>query len=185
MMTRWFFKGRRLSSKHNHPLTIAVEKKINRRIEKGKAFTIQQIDATRFVVGGDIYECVVDLAKRTRTCAKYDLQKITYRHAIPAIFAIGKQPHEYTGEMWKTQLWRIGYEEALNPIGVPEDAWSVPQVVEQEIVSCPESRRAAGWRRKRRFEFVEDKIRSQEKKTHKCSRCDTPGHNRATCDMPI
>ncbi|CAA7026616.1 unnamed protein product [Microthlaspi erraticum] len=185
MLTRWFFKRRTLSSKHTHPLTVAVEKKITRRTEKGKAFTVQQVDATRFVVGGDIYECVVDLAKRTCTCAKFDLQKIPCRHAIPEIFAIGKQPHEFTDELWKTELWRVGYEEAVNPIGVPEDAWSVPQVVDEEIVSCPESRRAAGRRRKRRFESVEDKIRSQQRKTHKCSRCDNSGHNRATCDMPI
>ncbi|XP_013713321.2 uncharacterized protein LOC106417000 [Brassica napus] len=40
MMTRWFFKRRTLSSKHKQPLTVAVEKKIDRRIEKGKKFQV-------------------------------------------------------------------------------------------------------------------------------------------------
>ncbi|XP_010513213.2 PREDICTED: uncharacterized protein LOC104789175 [Camelina sativa] len=38
MLTRWFYERRALSEQQNGPLTIEVEKKISRRIEKGEKF---------------------------------------------------------------------------------------------------------------------------------------------------
>ncbi|XP_013632584.1 PREDICTED: uncharacterized protein LOC106338070 [Brassica oleracea var. oleracea] len=61
MMTRWFFKRRTLSSKHSKPLTIAVEKKIDRRIEKGKTFKVFPVSDHRFLVQGDTFDNSVDL----------------------------------------------------------------------------------------------------------------------------
>uniref|UniRef100_A0A1J3EYW1 SWIM-type domain-containing protein n=2 Tax=Noccaea caerulescens TaxID=107243 RepID=A0A1J3EYW1_NOCCA len=187
MLTRWFYERRNLSSKHNHPLTKDAEKKIDRRIEKGKKFQVYPVDQNKFVVPGDKFDCLVDLARRTCTCGKYDLLKMPCKHAVKAILHLGKEPHAYSDEKFTADLWRTSYEEPVNPILEPEDTWRVPQDVEQVQVSPPESRRAAGRRRKRRFETVEDKIRSSQgpKKRHKCSRCGKEGHNRATCDFPI
>ncbi|CAA7031770.1 unnamed protein product [Microthlaspi erraticum] len=99
------------------------------------------------------------------------------------------EPHLFSDDTSKTIVWRSSFDEPINQIGTPEDAWRVPIDVEQDIVLCPESRRAAGRRRKRRYQTVEDKIRlsqgGQVKKRHMCSRCFKEGHNRATCDMPI
>ncbi|KAF3597134.1 hypothetical protein DY000_02022759 [Brassica cretica] len=157
MMTLWFFKSRTLSSKHKQPLTVAVEKKIDRRIEKGKKFQV-------FPVSDD-------------------------RHAIKAAFSVGIQAHTLTDDMYTTASWRSIYEENINPISVPEDAWIVPSHVQQAKVLPPETRRAAGRRKKRTYETVEDKIRSsqgtQSSKHRKCSRCGIEGHNRSTCDRAI
>ncbi|CAL9235319.1 unnamed protein product, partial [Arabidopsis halleri] len=77
----------------------------------------------------------------------------------------------------------------INPIGVPEDEWRVPKVVESAKVLPPETRRQSGRRRKRRYESAEDKIKasqqSQLSKKHKCGRCGKEGHNRVTCDVAI
>ncbi|CAA7041886.1 unnamed protein product [Microthlaspi erraticum] len=35
--------------------------------------------------------------------------------------------------VFKTEFWRVGYEEAINPMGVPEDAWCVPEDLEDEL----------------------------------------------------
>ncbi|XP_013624977.1 PREDICTED: uncharacterized protein LOC106331199 [Brassica oleracea var. oleracea] len=144
MMTRWFSQCRTLSSKHSKPLTIVVEKKIDRRIEK---------------------------------------------HAIKAGFSVGIQAHTLTDDIYTTASWHTAYEESINLIGVPEDAWTVPSHVEQTKVLPPKSRRAAGRRKKRRYETAEDKIRSsqgnQGSKGRKCSRCGIRGHDRRTCDRAI
>ncbi|XP_048629915.1 uncharacterized protein LOC106413961 [Brassica napus] len=151
MMTRWFFKRRALSSKHKQPLTIAVEKKIDRRIEKGKKFQVFPVS--------------------------------------DAAFSVGIQAHTLTDDMYTTASWRSIYEESINPISVPEDAWIVPSHVQQAKVLPAETRRAAGRRKKRGYETVEDKIRSsqgtQSSKRLKCSRCGIEGHNRSTCDRAI
>ncbi|XP_013607813.1 PREDICTED: uncharacterized protein LOC106314492 [Brassica oleracea var. oleracea] len=145
---------RTLSSKHKQPLTVAAEKKIDRRIEKGKKFQV-------FPVSDD-------------------------RHAIKAAFNVGIQAHTLTDDMYTTASWSSIYEESINPISVPEDAWIVPSHVQQAKDLPLETRRAAGRIKKRRYETVEDKIRSsqgtQSSKRRKCSRCGIEGHNRSTCD---
>ncbi|KAF2582647.1 hypothetical protein F2Q68_00005748 [Brassica cretica] len=150
MMTRWFFKRRTLSFKHTQPLTIAVEKKINRMIEKGKKFQVSPISDDRFLVQGDTFECLVDMVRHTCSCGKFDLMKIPCRHAIKAAFSVGKKAHTLTDDMYTTASWRSVYEETINPITVPEDSWIVPSHVKQAKVLPPESRRGAGRRKKRR-----------------------------------
>ncbi|KAF2532211.1 hypothetical protein F2Q70_00030848 [Brassica cretica] len=155
MLTRWFFKRKKLI-KHTHRLTIDVEEKIDRRIEKGKTFGVYPVTDSQLLFKGDTIDCFVDLEKQTCSCGKYDLLKIPCRHAIKA---------------------------------VPEDGWSVPQVVENSEVLPPETRRSLGRNRKHIYETVEDKIRSsqgsQGGQLRKCSTCGLGGHSRATCKMPI
>uniref|UniRef100_A0A0D3D6X5 SWIM-type domain-containing protein n=1 Tax=Brassica oleracea var. oleracea TaxID=109376 RepID=A0A0D3D6X5_BRAOL len=138
MLTRWFFKRKKLI-KHTHRLTIDVEEKIDMRIEKGKTFGVYPVTDSQLLFKGDTIDCFVDLEKRTCSCGKYDLLKIPCRHAIKA-------------------AWREAYQESINPISVPEDGWSVPQVVENSEVLPPEKRRSLGRNRKHIYETVEDKI---------------------------
>ncbi|XP_056864034.1 uncharacterized protein LOC130511179 [Raphanus sativus] len=189
MLTRWFFERRNLSRKHTKPLTIAIGKKIDRRIRKGRTFLVQPVNEHRFLVLGDTIDCLVDLDRRTCSCGKYDLLKIPCRHAIKAGLTVGRTPSSLTDDVYTTATWRTAYQETINPIGVPEDSWVVPDVVGNTNVLPPESRRGAGRRRKRRYVTVEDKLRSsqgsQQKRRRKCSRCGEENHNRATCDRAI
>ncbi|XP_033131183.1 uncharacterized protein LOC117126649 [Brassica rapa] len=189
MLTRWFYERKKLSSNHKHPLTKDVEKKIDRRIGKGSTFVVYPVSAGRLLVRGDKFDCLVDLDRRTCSCGKYNLMKIPCRHAIKAGFHVGREPHTLTDLMYTTGAWREAYEESINPIDVPEDAWSIPEDVKEVIVLPPETRRSVGRKRKRRYETAEDKIRSSQmsrrKQPRKCSRCGISGHNRATCQVPI
>ncbi|WZZ28713.1 hypothetical protein YC2023_012114 [Brassica napus] len=170
MLTRWFYNRKKKISKHNHPLTKDVEKKIERRTEKGKRFAVYPVSDGRLLVRGDKIDCLVYLDRRTCSCGKYNLMKIPCRHAIK-------------------EAWREAYHESINPIAVPEDAWSMPEDVVVDNVLPPESRKSVGRNRKRRYETVEDKLRSsqtsQKRQPRKCSRCGISGHNRETCKIPI
>jgi len=189
MLTRWFYNRKKKISKHNHPLTEDVEKKIERRTEKGKRFAVYPVSDGRLLVRGDKIDCLVDLDRRTCSCGKYNLMKIPCRHAIKAGFHVGRQPHTLTDLFYTTEAWREAYHESINPIAVPEDAWSMPEDVVVDNVLPPESRKSVGRNRKRRYETVEDKLRSsqtsQKRQPRKCSRCGISGHNRATCKIPI
>ncbi|XP_018453871.2 uncharacterized protein LOC108825020 [Raphanus sativus] len=158
MLTRWFFERRTVSRKHTKPLTVAMEKKIDRRINKGRTFLVQPVNEHRFLVRGDTIDCLVDLDRRTCSCGKYDLIKLPCRHAIKAGLTVGRTPSSLTDDMYTTTTWRTAYQETINPIGVPEDSWVVPDDVQNAAVLPPESRRGAGRRRKRRYETVEEKI---------------------------
>ncbi|XP_013650732.1 uncharacterized protein LOC106355303 [Brassica napus] len=174
LLTRWFYERRLVSSKHLDPLTTKVEKKIDRRIVKARGFQVYKVDDFKSLVKGDIYDCHVDLERRTCTCGKYNIGNISCRHAIPAIYS---------------RAWRTAYAESINPIAVPECEWNVPAEVKLAKVLPPETRKSAGRPIKRRYESVEDKIKSSQgsrkNKKHKCSRCGTEGHKRGTCDLPI
>ncbi|ESQ50108.1 hypothetical protein EUTSA_v10002184mg [Eutrema salsugineum] len=173
------------------------------RIEKGKSVRVHPVSLKQFLVRGDKFDCLVDLELRTCTCGKYTLLKIPCRHSIKAGFSVNTKPHTLTDAMftitilisfsnirffflylentlhsrYTTAVWRIAYEKSINPIGVPEDTWVVPMDIENSKVLAPETRRAAGRRRKRRYET--------RTKKHKCSRCGLEGHKRGTCDMSI
>ncbi|KAF3531873.1 hypothetical protein DY000_02038821 [Brassica cretica] len=188
MITRWVFECRTLSSKNSKPLTTYVEKKIDRRIQKGNTLIVYPINDYRFLVCGDKIECTVDLVRRTCSCGKFDLLKIPCRHAVKAGFSVGRPVHSLTDEKYTNSSWISVYEERINPISVPEVAWIVPEHVENAKFLSPESRRAAGRRKKRRYETVKVKIRSQGSKgstRRKCSRCEIEGHNRSTCNRAI
>ncbi|XP_013645040.2 uncharacterized protein LOC106349597 [Brassica napus] len=169
LLTRWFYERRLLSSKHLDPLTAKVERKIDRRIVKAKGFQVYKVDNFRSVVKGDIYDCHVDLERRTCTC--------------------GMEVHRFTDALYSTAAWRTAYADSINPIAVLESEWNVPAEVKLAKVLPPKTRKSAGRPVKRRYESVEDKIASSQgsrkNKKHKCSRCGTEGHKRGTCDLPI
>ncbi|XP_056851016.1 uncharacterized protein LOC130500259 [Raphanus sativus] len=81
MLTRWFYKRKKLIAKHNHPLTKKVELKIARRTRKGATFEVYPVSEGRLLVRGDMFDCLVDLDRRTCSCGKFDLLKIPCRHA--------------------------------------------------------------------------------------------------------
>ncbi|KAL1192056.1 hypothetical protein V5N11_029955 [Cardamine amara subsp. amara] len=188
-LTRWFYKRRELSAKNMYPLTIAVEKKIDRRIGKGQIFEGIPITRSRIRIKGGTTDFIVDLERRTCSCGKFRIGKIPCRHAIKGSFDTCKDLYRYADDVYTTTAWRSLYEESINPIGVPEEEWRVPEHVKAAKVIAPHTKRQPGRPKKRRHETVEDKIRSsqgsQAPKRHKCSRCGKEGHNRTTCDIAI
>ncbi|XP_013732605.1 uncharacterized protein LOC106436194 [Brassica napus] len=186
MLTRWFCKRKKLISKHKHPLTKDVEKKIDRRTEKGSTFVVYPVRDGRLLVRGDKFDCLVDLDRRTCSCGKYNLLKIPCRHTLKAGFHVGREPHTLTDLMYTTRAWREAYRESINPIDVPEDAWFIQEDVKQVNVLPPDTSRSVGRKRKHRYETVEDKIRSsQTSQKNQPRKCSMSGHNIATCEIPI
>nr|VDD44426.1 unnamed protein product [Brassica oleracea] len=84
MLSWWFYKCKKLISKHKHPLTKDVEKKIDRR------------------------------TGRTCSYGNTDLMKIPCRHAIKAGFHVCREPHTLTDLMYTTGAWREEDVEEVN-----------------------------------------------------------------------
>ncbi|XP_013624408.1 PREDICTED: uncharacterized protein LOC106330498 [Brassica oleracea var. oleracea] len=99
---------------------------------------------------------LLDSIREMMTRWFFKRRTLSYKHK----HSVGIQAHTLTDDMYTTASWRSIYEESINPIGVPEDAWIVPSHVQQAKFFPPETRRAAGRRKKCRYETVEDKIRS-------------------------
>lgn len=58
---------------------------------KAKGFHVYKVDNFRSLVKGDIYDCHVDLERRTCTCGKYDIEKIPCQRTILAIYSRGME----------------------------------------------------------------------------------------------
>ncbi|XP_019097458.1 PREDICTED: uncharacterized protein LOC109131221 [Camelina sativa] len=144
MMTHWFYESRELSAKHKDLLTVEVEKKISRRIEKGKFMNGYLMSRSQIQVKGNGVDYIVDLERRTCSCGKFSIQKLPCRHAIKGAFDIGKDLYPYADDVYTTTAWRLQYEETINLIGVPEEEWRVPHHVEDAKVRPPETRRHPG-----------------------------------------
>ncbi|XP_010436889.1 PREDICTED: uncharacterized protein LOC104720712 [Camelina sativa] len=144
MMTSWFYESRELSAKQKDLLTVEVEKKISRRIEKGKFMNGYPMSRSMLQVKGNGVDYIVDLEKMTCSCGKFSIGKLPCRHAIKGAFDIGKDLYPYVDDVYTTTAWRLQYEETINPIGVPEEEWRVPQHVEDAKVRPPETRRHPG-----------------------------------------
>ncbi|KAG7530355.1 MULE transposase domain [Arabidopsis suecica] len=142
-----------------------------------------------YPVKGHGFDFVVDLEKRSCSCEKFDIGKLPCRYAIKGAYDIGKCIYPFADGVYTTATWRSLYEETINPIGIPEKEWCVPEYVESVVVLPPETKRQSGRRKKGRYESAEDKIKasqqSQLSKQHKCSCCGKEGHNRAMCDLAI
>ena len=106
MLTRWFYNRKKKILLRKHPLPKDVEKKIERRTEKGKTFVVYPVSDGRLLVRGDKIDCLVDLDRRTCSCGKYNLMKIPCRHTIKTGFHVGRQPHTLTDLMYTTEAWR-------------------------------------------------------------------------------
>ena len=98
---------------------------------------MQPVDEYRFLVRRDTIDCLVDLDRRTCSCLKYDILKIPCRHAIKTGLTVGRAPSSLTDDMYTTSTWRTAYQETINPIGVPEDSWVVPDDVRNANVVPP------------------------------------------------
>ncbi|XP_013645992.2 uncharacterized protein LOC106350688 [Brassica napus] len=160
LLTRWFYERRVVSSKHLDPLTTKVEKNIDRRILKAKGFQFYKVDDFKSLVKGNIYDCHVDLERRTCTCGNISTP-------INHVFVgTGMEMHRFTDSLYTTAAWRTAYAECINAIAVPESEWNVPAEVKLAKVLPPETKNSDGRPIKRRYESVEDKInllKDQEK----------------------
>ncbi|KAL1199978.1 hypothetical protein V5N11_000465 [Cardamine amara subsp. amara] len=116
----------------------------------------------KFQVKGDVIDFDADLENRTCSCRKFQLSKIPCKHAIKGALERDIEIHTLADELYTTTAWRAAYEESINPIAVPEDEWHVPPIVEDDKVLPPATRRRPGRSKQRRYEIVEDKIRSSK-----------------------
>ncbi|XP_019084935.1 PREDICTED: uncharacterized protein LOC109126186 [Camelina sativa] len=110
MMTRWFYESRELSAKQKDSLTVEVEKKISRRIEKGKFMNDYPMSRSMLQVKGNGVDNIVDLERRTCSCGKFSIGKLPCRHAIKRAFDIGKDLYPCADDVYTTTAWRSQYE---------------------------------------------------------------------------
>ncbi|CAD5318283.1 unnamed protein product [Arabidopsis thaliana] len=89
----------------------------------------------------------INSALRSPRVYPFDIGKLPCTHAIKGAYDIGKCIYPFADDVYTTATWRSLYEETINPIGIPEEEWHVPEDVESAVVLPPETRRQSGRRK--------------------------------------
>ncbi|EXB69091.1 hypothetical protein L484_017369 [Morus notabilis] len=71
----------------------------------------------------DIYLHALDLAARSCSCRKWDLNGIPCVHAVAAILYRNEDPIDYTNAFYKKDAWSRAYAEIVNPITMLLKVW--------------------------------------------------------------
>ena len=71
---------------------------------------------TKFEIKNGLQSFIVDLAKRTCSCRKWDINGIPYCHAISCIFFNRKAAEKYINDCYKVSIYKTCYEPIIDPI---------------------------------------------------------------------
>nr|XP_011459364.1 PREDICTED: uncharacterized protein LOC105349940 [Fragaria vesca subsp. vesca] len=152
-------------------------------------------DCTPTFNGGDIAEVeniegtknVVNLARRTYTCRRWDLCGIPCKHAISAIYLKREDPDDYVSRCYLKTTYMSIYNNLIQPVN-SMDLWSRG---EDPPIQPPQYSRQPGRPKKTRNKATYEKqkdgvtVRKMMQKSLRCGNCGQQGHNRKTCQRHL
>ena len=153
-----------------------AEMVLKENIEKGRPLDVKQAAADIFEVQAH-KTTRVDLEKKTCTCRAWDVMRIPCKHACAVISYMKRDIYQYCDWFMSIEAFKKSYDPILYPIPDYEKR-SVPRD-EIELLP-PHTIKRKGRNKTRRINN-----RTVYKRSLKCSRCHSEGHNRATCNEPI
>ncbi|KAF3607881.1 hypothetical protein DY000_02045917 [Brassica cretica] len=74
----------------------------------------------------------------------------------------GMEVHRFTNALYSTAAWRTAYAKCINPVAVLESKWNVSTKVKLAKILPPKTRQSVGRPIQRRYESVEDNIKSSQ-----------------------
>ncbi|KAM3301520.1 hypothetical protein P3S67_016022 [Capsicum chacoense] len=131
----------------------------------------------------------VNLLERSCSCRKFDLVKMSCKHAMAALRAkysngkdYGNSIYDYSSPIYKYKSYLLAYSETTNVVP-PETKWTVPQELVDTKISPPSYDPKLERKKVKRTKGVGETFKS--KRRNRCSICKKFEHKRTTCRMVI
>ncbi|KAM3308621.1 hypothetical protein P3S67_010365 [Capsicum chacoense] len=131
----------------------------------------------------------VNLLERSCSCRKFDLVKMSCKHAMAALQAkygdgedYGNSIYDYSSPIYKAESYLLPYSEAINVV-LPEAEWTVPQELVDTKIFPPSYDPKLRRKKVKRTTGIDETFKS--KRRNRCSICKKFGHKRTTCRMGI
>ncbi|KAK1307650.1 hypothetical protein QJS10_CPA09g01276 [Acorus calamus] len=155
-----------------------VDHSFMRFFEKGNYIVRRSTDKQAEVVGPQ-FACVVNLEDRTCSCRAWQVTGLPCEYAAAFITSVrGLDILDYVDDCYSVQRFRAAY--AIPVGGMPSrELWD--KVVLPYEVGPPKTIRPRGRPKKKRIRDPNEKRKGR----HKCTRCNTFGHQKNTCKNPI
>ncbi|KAK2655423.1 hypothetical protein Ddye_008475 [Dipteronia dyeriana] len=178
MLQCWFHDRHRAAQSVSHQLTNAAHLVILKSVDKYNFMTINPVDWNIFSVKRSEKKWTIDLARKTYTCNKFQMDHLPCSHAL---FSARDRNMDFTSlcvDYYMRQTLIEAYSVPIIPVGHPSTR-IVPFDIVEMVVLNPISRRQAGRPRAGRHISSLERIT-----THNCRRCGQPGHNFRRCSNP-
>ncbi|KAK2644736.1 hypothetical protein Ddye_019931 [Dipteronia dyeriana] len=142
MLQRWFHDRHRTAQSMRHLLTDAAHLVILKRVDKCAYMTVNPVEWNIFSVKRSRKQWTVDLARKTCTCKKFQIDMFPSSHTLAAA---RERNLDYTflcADFYKRQKLIDAYSVPIMHVGHPS-SWIVPTDIADRVVLNPMSRRQA------------------------------------------
>ncbi|KAK2653087.1 hypothetical protein Ddye_012943 [Dipteronia dyeriana] len=150
MLQRWFYDRHCTAQSRRHQLTDAAHLVILKRVNKCAYMTVNPVDWNIFFVKRFRKQWTIDLARKTCTCNKFQMDMFPCSHAHVSMFTctcsikgakLGL--HILCADFYKRQTLIDAYSVPIKPVGHPSK-WIFPTNIADRVVLNPLSMRQTG-----------------------------------------
>lgn len=176
----WFYERRLQAMRNKHLLTPYAVKKIHKKIEGSRTWTVSGVGVSSFHVDDGKKNGFVDIINGTCSCRVWQVSGFPCGHVIAVSRFLGETDcSHYTSFWFHNQLYLKTYEGVINPLPHRSE-WNTPDGLIDLQPPNITKRQAGRPRENKRI------LSTGEEPTQLyCSRCKSNGHHRDRCTQPM
>ena len=124
---KWFYDRRLQGMQESHSLTQWAQKKILKKIEGSRTWTVAGIRVNSFVVDDGGKRGVVDFSNRSCSCRVWQVSGLPCGHVIAVSRFLGEPDcSHYAFSCYSNEVYKKTYEESINPLPHRSE-WVIPE----------------------------------------------------------
>ncbi|XP_022041318.1 uncharacterized protein LOC110943896 [Helianthus annuus] len=177
---KWFYDRHLQGIHEKHLLTQWAQKKIFKKIEGSRTWTVAGIELNSYSVADSGKGGLVDFVNGTCSCRVWQVSGLPCGHVIAISKFLGETDcSKYCFPCYSNEVYKKTYEEAIYPLPHRSE-WETPEDL-INLQSPHMTKRQAG----RPRENNRILSRGEEPTPLYCSRCNSYGHHRDVCRQPM
>ncbi|XP_021991714.1 uncharacterized protein LOC110888497 [Helianthus annuus] len=124
---KWFYDRRLQGMQESHSLTQWAQKKILKKIEGSRTWTVAGIKADSFLVEDGGKKGLVDFLNRSCSCRVWQVSGLPCGHVIAVSRFLGETDcSHYAFSCYSNEVYKKTYEESINPLPHRSE-WVIPE----------------------------------------------------------
>ncbi|XP_021991602.1 uncharacterized protein LOC110888379 [Helianthus annuus] len=177
---KWFYDRRLQGIHEKHLLTQWAQKKIFKKIEGSRTWTVAGIELNSYSVADSGKGGLVDFVNGTCSCRVWQVSGLPCGHVIAVSKFLGETDcSKYCFPCYSNEVYKKTYEEAIYPLPHRSE-WETPEDLINLQLPHMTKRQAGRPRENNRI-----LSRGEEPTPLYCSRCNSYGHHRDVCRQPM
>ncbi|XP_021974580.1 uncharacterized protein LOC110869648 [Helianthus annuus] len=177
---KWFYDRRLQGIHEKHLLTQWAQKKIFKKIEGSRTWTVAGIELNSYSVADSGKGGLVDFVNGTCSCRVWQVSGLPCGHVIAVSKFLGETDcSKYCFPCYSNEVYKKTYEEAIYPLPHRSE-WETPEDLINLQPPHMTKRQAGRPRENNRI-----LSRGEEPTPLYCSRCNSYGHHRDVCRQPM